>query len=119
MKYKLSLLVLFLFYASCHNGALFGGKMFMKIGALNPYENTEDTGKFKITGHESDMYIYKVPALRNIALTAPYFHDGKAASLEDAVRQMAWLQLGKKLEIEDVSNIVAFLNTLTDKERIK
>ncbi len=104
---------------SCHNGALFGGKMFMKIGAMNPYESTEDTGKFKITGQESDMYIFKVPALRNIALTAPYFHDGKAATLEDAVRQMAWLQLGKKLETEDISNIVAFLNTLTDKERIK
>ena len=104
---------------TCHNGALFGGKMFMKMGVVNPYENMEDTGKFKVTGQESDKYIFKVPSLRNVALTAPYYHDGGAPTLEEAVTQMAWLQLGKKLETEDVSNIVAFLNTLTDKERVK
>jgi cytochrome c peroxidase len=105
--------------SSCHNGALFGGKMFMKMGVVNPYENTEDTGKFKVTGQESDKYIFKVPSLRNVALTAPYYHDGGAPTLEEAVKQMAWLQLGKKLEAEDVSNITAFLNSLTDKDRIK
>jgi len=104
---------------SCHNGAMFGGKMFMKMGVVNPYENTEDTGKFRVTGRESDKYIFKVPSLRNVALTAPYFHDGAAPTLEEAVKQMAWLQLGKKLETEDIGNIVAFLNTLTDKDRLK
>ena len=104
---------------TCHNGPLFGGKMFMKMGVVNPYENTEDTGKFKVTGQDADQYIFKVPSLRNVALTAPYYHDGGAPTLEEAVKQMAWLQLGKKIEKEDVSNIVAFLNTLTDKERVK
>jgi cytochrome c peroxidase len=104
---------------TCHNGPLFGGKMFMKMGVVNPYENTEDTGKFKVTGQEADQYIFKVPSLRNVALTAPYYHDGGAPTLEEAVKQMAWLQLGKKLEAEDVSNITAFLNSLTDKERVK
>jgi cytochrome c peroxidase len=59
--------------------------------------------------------MFKVPSLRNVALTAPYFHDGQAKTLEDAVKQMAWLQLNKKLTDEEVQSIVAFLKSLTDK----
>ena len=105
--------------ATCHNGPLFGGRMFMKLGVVNPYENKEDTGKFKITNQEGDMYVFKVPSLRNVALTAPYYHDGKVKTLEEAVKKMAYLQLGKDLAQEEVDSLVSFLGTLTDIERLK
>jgi cytochrome c peroxidase len=60
--------------------------------------------------------MFKVAMLRNVALTHPYFHDGAVASLEEAVQKMAWLNLGKKLDAEDVSDITSFLNALTDLE---
>lgn len=102
---------------TCHNGPLMGGQMFMKVGVVNPYENTEDLGKYNLTKQESDKYVFKVPSLRNIAITGPYFHDGKVTTLEDAVKKMAWMQLGKKLEDVQVHQLVAFLKSLTDKER--
>jgi cytochrome c peroxidase len=87
------------------------------MGAVNPYANTEDLGREAVTKSADDHFKFKVPSLRNIALTAPYFHDGKAATLDDAVRQMAWLQLGRKLEDAQVKSIVTFLQALTDKPR--
>jgi len=102
---------------SCHSGPLLGGNMFQKMGAVHPYENTEDLGRFSVTKQEADKYVFKVPMLRNIALTGPYFHDGKAATIEEAVKQIAWLQLGKQLSDEEIRSIVKFLHTLSDKTR--
>lgn len=102
---------------ACHNGPLLGGNSYQKMGAVNAYSNTEDLGRYSVTKDEADKFKFKVPSLRNIALTAPYFHDGKAATLEEAVRQMAWLQLGRKLEEKEVNSIVTFLKALSDKSR--
>jgi cytochrome c peroxidase len=104
---------------SCHNGPLLGGNSYRKMGEKNPYENTEDIGRAAVTKNDAEKYYFKVPSLRNIALTAPYFHDGKAATLEDAVKKMAYLQLGKELQDNEVASIVTFLKALTDKEREK
>jgi cytochrome c peroxidase len=103
---------------SCHNGPLLGANSYQKMGVVNPYANTEDLGRESVTKSGEDRLKFKVPSLRNIALTAPYFHDGKASTLEDAVRQMAWLQLGRKLEDSQVKSIVTFLHSLSDKPRV-
>jgi cytochrome c peroxidase len=102
---------------ACHNGPLMGANSYQKMGVVNAYANGEDLGRYAVTKAEEDKLKFKVPSLRNIALTAPYFHDGKAATLEEAVRQMAWLQLGKKLEDAEVKSIAGFLASLTDKPR--
>lgn len=102
---------------TCHTGPLIGGGMYMKVGLVNPYENTSDLGRFEVTKDNDDKFKFKVPTLRNIALTAPYFHDGKIATLPDAVKKMAWLQLGKELKDDEIKAIVAFLGSLTDKSR--
>lgn len=101
---------------TCHNGPLLGGNSYRKMGQIKPYADTVDTGRFKVTGKETDKYLFKVPMLRNIAITDPYFHDGKAATLEESVRTMADIQLGKELSDEETAKIVAFLKALTDKE---
>ena len=88
------------------------------MGQVNPYENTEDLGRYDVTKNEADKYLFKVPSLRNVALTAPYFHDGKVAKLEEAVKKMAWMQLGKEISDEEVNKIVTFLKALSDKDRI-
>jgi cytochrome c peroxidase len=103
----------------CHNGPLLGGNSFRKMGEVKPYENTDDKGKYNVTKNEADKFIFKVQSLRNVALTSPYFHDGKATTLEEAVKKMAFLQLGKELSDAEVSQIVTFLKSLTDKERDK
>jgi cytochrome c peroxidase len=72
-----------------------------------------DLGRFNVTGDQRDMYMFKVPSLRNVELTAPYFHDGSAATLADAVRMMAKYQLGRHLTGQEVELIVEFLKTLT------
>lgn len=100
----------------CHNGATFGGKAFMKVGIVNPYP-TDDLGRYNVTKNESDRYVFKVPSLKNVALTAPYFHDGKVTSLEEAIEKMAYHQLGVEMPKQDVKNIAAFLNSLSDKKR--
>ena len=101
---------------TCHTGPLLGGSMYMKVGLVNPYE-TADLGRFEVTKDNDDKFKFKVPTLRNIALTAPYFHDGKVATLADAVKKMAWHQLGKELKDDEVKAIVAFLGSLSDKAR--
>lgn len=101
---------------TCHTGPLIGGNMYMKVGLVNPYE-TADLGRHDVTKDNDDKFKFKVPTLRNIALTAPYFHDGKIATLPDAVKKMAWHQLGKELKDDEVKAIVAFLGSLTDKAR--
>lgn len=105
--------------ASCHQGANVGGNMFETLGAMADYFGERgnvtkaDYGRFNVTGREEDRYVFKVPSLRNVARTAPYFHDGSAKRLEDAVRVMGKFQLGQALSDEDVDQLVKFLETLT------
>lgn len=102
---------------TCHNRPTIGGRSYQKLGLVNAYENAEDQGRFGVTKDESDKMKFKVPVLRNIALTGPYFHDGKLTTLEAVVPQMAWLQLGRKLTEAETGSLVAFLRSLTDKPR--
>jgi cytochrome c peroxidase len=97
---------------TCHNGAPVGGLMVQKLGLVEPYP-TEDTGRHKLTGNEADRFVFKVPSLRNVAKTGPWFHDGSVASLDDAIRLMAKHQLGKTLSDAEVASIRAFLDSLT------
>lgn len=99
--------------SSCHNGAAVGGNSYMKFGVANPYQNEGDPGRFAVTKDENDKFVFKVPSLRNIELTYPYFHDGKVWTLEEAVETMAWTQLGIKLTPDEKVSIVAFLKSLT------
>lgn len=99
--------------ASCHNGNLIGGSMYQKAGLIEPWPNQKDLGRFKVTNQESDKFLFKVPSLRNVEKTAPYFHDGSVASLDEAVKMMAKHQLGRALTDEQVQSIVTFLRTLT------
>jgi cytochrome c peroxidase len=71
-----------------------------------------DLGRFNLTHHVDDRFVFKVPSLRNVALTAPYFHDGSVAMLSDAVQIMFKYQLGRPATTEDVNLIVKFLSTL-------
>ena len=97
---------------TCHNGPAVGGAMYQKLGLVHPYEN-EDPGRFKVTGQEADRGVFKVPSLRNVAETGPWFHDGSITTLDEAVRLMAWHQLGRELEAAEVRDVVAFLGSLT------
>ncbi|NJM55767.1 MAG: c-type cytochrome, partial [Verrucomicrobiae bacterium] len=101
---------------TCHNGTVIGGNSFMKLGLVNPYPS-EDKGRQEVTKDADDHHKFKVPMLRNIAITGPYFHDGSIKTLNEAVEKMAWHQLGQKLEKEKVDSIVTFLGSLTDKKR--
>jgi cytochrome c peroxidase len=103
---------------TCHNGPLLGGSSYQKVGLVNTYENTKDLGRFAVTKDEDDKFKFKVPSLRNIDLTAPYFHDGRTVDLGGAVRKMAWLQLGLELTDEQAGQLVAFLQSLSDKELV-
>jgi cytochrome c peroxidase len=98
---------------TCHNGAAVGGSSFQKLGLIEPYDDQSDLGRFGITKDEADRMKFRVPSLRNVAKTGPYFHHGKLTKLDDVVRTMAKHQLGKKLEAKEVGQIVAFLNALT------
>ena len=111
---------------SCHSGALFAGPdlpmgtgFYQKFPVYpgSPYEAkyklTEDLGRFEVTHRESDKNMMRVPTWRNIALTAPYFHNGSVDNLEEAVRVMAKMQLNRELPSDDVTAIVAFLKSLT------
>lgn len=102
---------------TCHTGPTIGGNMYQKIGIIHPYANKKDLGRIAITNEEWDELRFKVPSLRNVALTWPYFHDGNVAQLNEAVRQMAYMQLGKELTTDEVEALSAFLSSLSDKER--
>ncbi len=102
---------------SCHDGRLIGGETYEPLGKENPYENQADQGMYLVTKDEADRMFFKVAQLRNIALTAPYFHDGKIATLDKAVRKMGKLQLDVDLSDQQVNDIVSFLKALTDKNR--
>jgi len=97
---------------SCHMGTAVGGSLYRKLGFVFPYE-TEDKGRENFTGEEIDRHVFKVPSLRNIAETGPYFHDGSIRDLSEVVRLMGYHQLGLTLRDEQVSEIVSFLGALT------
>jgi cytochrome c peroxidase len=102
---------------SCHDGKLLGGETYEPLGKENPYENQADQGMYLLTKDEDDRMFFKVAPLRNVALTAPFFHDGKIETLDEAVRKMAWLQLDEEITDQQVSDITGFLKALTDKNR--
>lgn len=98
----------------CHNGAQLGGQSFQKMGVVRPYETTNTAEGVKaISGRDQDRMTFKVPMLRNVELTYPYFHDGAVWSLEESVAIMGDLQLGKRYTEQEIKDITAFLKTLT------
>jgi cytochrome c peroxidase len=97
---------------TCHMGPTIGGGLYRQIGLVRPYE-TEDPGRMNVTGDEADRAVFKVPSLRNIAETGPYFHDGSVAELDEAIRLMGSHQLGVDLNDAQVAAIATFLASLT------
>ena len=102
----------------CHSGVEVGGGTYQKFGVMEDYwkethSQTIDKGRFDVTNNPADMYLFKVPSLRNVAMTPPYFHDGSVATLPEAVHVMGKVQLGKNLSRQDVDVIVTFLGSLT------
>ncbi len=103
---------------TCHFSPYVGGQMYQKFGVFEPYwkytkSGKIDEGRYAVTKNEADKYVFKVPVLRNVAMTRPYFHDGSVDRLEDAIRIMAKIQLGKDLSKEQQGDIAAFLASLT------
>ena len=103
--------------ASCHQGMNVGGNMYQRFGVMEGAFDRPtvelDYGRQLVTGDDRDAHVFRVPSLRNVAVTAPYFHDGSAPELSDAVQKMARVQLGYRLDTEETDAIVAFLHTLT------
>jgi cytochrome c peroxidase len=110
----------------CHSGPAFNGPameagtgFYMKAPTftdndyVEQYKLTEDTGRFMVTNNEADKHLWKVPTLRNISITAPYFHNGAVPTLDEAVRVMGKVQLNQDLTDDQVADIVAFLDALT------
>ncbi|MFZ4537759.1 cytochrome-c peroxidase [Propionivibrio sp.] len=104
---------------SCHQGVNIGGNMYQKLSIMEDYfavrgnMSEADQGRFNVTKREQDRHFFKVPSLRNVAVTPPYLHDGSAGTLEDSVNVMARYQLGTEFNAAEVARIVAFLRTLT------
>jgi len=98
---------------ACHMGTHLGAAMYQKLGIVQPWKGEGDLGRFEHTKADADKMFFKVPTLRNVAKTAPYYHDGSIATLAEAVSSMAKLQLGKDLSAADVASIVTFLEALT------
>lgn len=99
---------------ACHNGPAVGGNSFQKMGLVEPYKDAgKAEGRSAVTGKDADRFNFKVPTLRNVEMTYPYFHDGAANTLPEAVDTMGRIQLGKKFTADENAKIVAFLKTLT------
>lgn len=103
---------------ACHNGATVGGHIFRKFGIAEPYweltgSETVDEGRLAVTGAETDRCVFKVPSLRNVEKTYPYFHDGSVETLQEALQVMARLQVGAELSPSQISYLASFLGTLT------
>ena len=102
---------------ACHHGPAVGGNSFQKMGIVEPYKTAMTTqGRAAVTGKDADRFNFKVPTLRNVELTYPYFHDGEAATLTQAVDVMGRLQLGRTFTPDENAKLVAFLKTLTGKQ---
>lgn len=98
---------------TCHSGPGMGGGMYQKFGVVMPWQNASDLGRYEVTKQDTDRMFFKVPSLRNVEKTAPYFHDGSVKTLDEAVLLMGRHQLGKELPEADVRSIVTFLQSLT------
>jgi cytochrome c peroxidase len=104
---------------SCHQGTNLGGNLFQTFGVAGDYfkdrggQLSSDAGRFSVTQNPEDMHVFRVPSLRNVAMTAPYFHDGSARNLKDAISIMGKYQLGRDLPKQDVEDIASFLESLT------
>ncbi len=99
--------------AACHQGAFVGGRMYQKLGLVKPWTHGDDPGRFGVSKQEIDRMVFKVPSLRNIDRTGPYFHSGQIRTLDEAVRTMAEYQTGRSLSDGDVQAIVTWLRALT------
>lgn len=97
----------------CHTGELLGGTSYQRVGAVEPWPNQLDEGRYGLTQNAADKMMFKVPTLRNVAETGPYFHDGSVATLTDAVRAMGRYQVGIELSDPEVESIVSWLKALT------
>jgi cytochrome c peroxidase len=110
---------------SCHQGVNMGGNIFQPFGIIGDYLTDRgnptpgDLGRFNVTQNAADRHVFRVPSLRNVAVTAPYFHDGSAQTLEEAVGKMTKYQLGRTLPTDQIQSIVQFLRTLTGEYRGK
>jgi cytochrome c peroxidase len=105
---------------SCHGGTYVGGEQYQKFGLSGSYwkltgSESIDSGRYVVTHEESDLYKFKVPMLRNVEMTAPYFHDGSVDSLVAAIRIMGALQLDTTLDSNQTAALAAFLKSLTGK----
>lgn len=101
---------------SCHNGVNVGGNSYQKFGVIIPIpRKNKIDDRYAITKREQDKNVFKVPSLRNIALTAPYFHDGRASTLSEAINIMSHHNLGVPLSSDEIEDMIAFLNTLSGK----
>jgi cytochrome c peroxidase len=99
---------------ACHNGPALGGNSYQKMGVVKPYKASSPAeGRSAVTGKDADRFNFKVPTLRNVEMTYPYFHDGEASTLAAAIDVMGQIQLGKKFSPEENAKIVAFMKTLT------
>ncbi|WP_437278375.1 cytochrome c peroxidase [Sorangium sp. So ce375] len=98
---------------SCHFGPDIGATMYQKAGLVKPWPDTKDRGRYEITRRDVDWMVFRVPSLRNVAETGPYFHDGSVSSLEEAVRMMGRHQLGKEMDDREVRLIARWLGSLT------
>ena len=98
---------------TCHMGVLVGGNLYQKLGLAKAYPDTSDEGRAKISKNEGDKFFFKVPSLRNVEKTAPYFHHGKVATLEESIKQMSDYQLGVSLSEAQVNSIITWLKSLT------
>ncbi len=99
--------------ASCHSGTYLGGSQYQRLGLVKAWPNTHDPGRFTVTGKEADRNVFKVPSLRNVEKTAPYYHDGSVPTLDEAIRMMGEYQSGKKLDPQDIGSIKVFISSLT------
>lgn len=91
--------------ASCHTGTYLGGSQYQRLGLVKARPETHDPGRFAVTGKESDKYVFKVPSLRNVEKTGPYYHEGSVQTLGEAVRMMGEYQSGKNLDQHEVDSI--------------
>jgi len=104
--------------ASCHTGMLLGGTALRKFGVVEPYwrytgSKHIDKGRYNLTSNPEDRFVFKVPILRNVEKTSPYFHDGSVKDLKEAIKIMGKIQLGINLSTEEIDSIEAFLKSLT------
>lgn len=99
----------------CHSGSKAGATRYEVLGEAQPWPDAataSDQGRFEVTGNAGDRLVFRIPSLRNVARTAPYFHDGSVETLEKAVELMGWHQLGVQLQPQEIDELVAFLETL-------